>query len=57
LSLFLSGIRGKIPEQTMLLFVEGLVVGMMLGILLTCGAIAWWMAQISATTEQELSDE
>ncbi len=41
----------------MLLFFEGLVVGIILGVLLTCGAIAWWMARISAATEQELSDE
>lgn len=41
----------------MLLFFEGFVAGMIFGILLTCGAIAGWMAQISATTEQELGDE
>ena len=41
----------------MLLFVQGLVVGVMLGAGLTLGSLLLWMATVSDRTQQELGED
>ena len=41
----------------MLLFIQGLIVGVLLGVGLAIGGLMLWMAAVSDKTQQEMGDE
>lgn len=40
-----------------MLFIQGLIVGVLLGVVLTLGGLLLWMAAVSDRTQQEMGDE